>query len=400
MSNTQNLECCFILSIDTDKPGPSVHLLGNIIGLFEKNEILIFKKSDRNLVDIENNRTINIFVSRPPKWHLLGRYFADYRYVKRVVKSLIDNNVTAKIFFVQSSPLAYFIVKYLKKHTKSRVVYNAQDVFPDNIQGNSVMKKIVFSPFALLSKKLYKLSDNIITISEDIKVTIQQKIKTSDKISVVHNWPNKTDGIENIDFKKRHNLEDKFVVLYAGNIGKFQNVKMIAKTAKTIQNDDIVFVIQGDGVRRKKIEKQVKSMALKNVIFLPPDRLENMPSTYNSVDINLVTLKRGIYKTALPSKLPFCLNTKTPLIFSVENNSSIAKILSKDNLTKTIKPGNVNSLRDEILYFYNNKDKIVYNTTIRNKILDLYFNPILNPKKYRDEILNIKIDLREETKHV
>lgn len=401
MNDTQILECCFILSIDIDKPGPSVHLLGDIIDLFKKNEILIYQKSEKDEIDIEKTRTIKISAKRPPKWNLLGRYVADYRYTKRVIKSLVDNNVTAKTFFVQSSPLAYYIVKHLKKHNiESRVVYNAQDVFPDNIQGNNIIKKILFFPFAHLSKKLYMLSDHIITISPDIKTTIEKKIKERDKISVVHNWPNSTVIIENLDFKKRHNLEDKFVVLYAGNIGKFQDVEMVVKTAKKIDNDNIVFVIQGDGVRRKKIEKQVKSQSLRNVIFLPHDRLENMPTTYNSVDINLVTLKRDIYKTALPSKLPFCLNTRTPLIFTVEKNSSIAEILVDDNLTKTIAPGNIIDLRDEILYFYDNRDKIVYNTNIRKKILDSYFNPILNPKKYVDVILNINREVREENKHV
>jgi len=401
MNDTQILECCFILSIDIDKPGPSVHLLGDIIDLFKKNEILIYQKSEKDEIDIEKTRTIKISAKRPPKWNLLGRYVADYRYAKRVIKSLVDNNVTAKTFFVQSSPLAYYIVKHLKKHNiESRVVYNAQDVFPDNIQGNNIIKKILFFPFAHLSKKLYMLSDHIITISPDIKTTIEKKIKERDKISVVHNWPNSTVIIENLDFKKRHNLEDKFVVLYAGNIGKFQDVEMVVKTAKKIDNDNIVFVIQGDGVRRKKIEKQVKNQSLMNVIFLPHDRLENMPTTYNSVDINLVTLKRDIYKTALPSKLPFCLNTRTPLIFTVERNSSIAEILADDNLTKTIAPGNIIDLRDEILYFYDNRDKIVYNTNIRKKILDSYFNPILNPKKYVEVILNINREVREENKHV
>lgn len=401
MSNIQILECCFILSIDIDKPGPSVHLLKDVIHLFKTNEILVFQKSEKDYYDFERTRTIKLSAKRPPKWNLLSRYVADYRYVKKVIKYLIDNNITAKTFFVQSSPLAYYIVKHLKKHNiESRVVYNAQDVFPDNIQGDNIIKKILFFPFAYLSKKLYMLSDHIITISHDIKKKIEQKINRKDKVSVVYNWPNNTSKIVHLDFKKKHNLEDKFVVLYAGNIGKFQDVEMVVKTAKKIDNDNIVFVIQGDGVRRKKIEKQVKSQSLRNVIFLPHDRLENMPTTYNSVDINLVTLKRDIYKTALPSKLPFCLNTRTPLIFTVERNSSIAEILADDNLTKTIAPGNIIDLRDEILYFYDNRDKIVYNTNIRKKILDSYFNPILNPKKYVEVILNINREVREENKHV
>ena len=62
MNDTQILECCFILSIDIDKPGPSVHLLGDIIDLFKKNEILIYQKSEKDEIDIEKTRTIKISV--------------------------------------------------------------------------------------------------------------------------------------------------------------------------------------------------------------------------------------------------------------------------------------------------------------------------------------------------
>ena len=173
----------------------------------------------------------------------------------------------------------------------------------------------MFSPFSLLSKKLYRTVDHTITISDSIKETLIKKRVSADKISVVHNWAKKEDEtFPIINFKEKYQLEDKFVVLYAGNIGKFQNVKMILEVAKLVSNPEIVFVIQGDGIERKELEKIATDNKIKNVLFLPQVPLVYMPGTYRAVDINLVTLKPTIYKTALPSKLAFCLNTNVPYL--------------------------------------------------------------------------------------
>lgn len=382
------IDYCFVLSIDLDRPGPSVHLLNDIINTFQREEVLVIQKGLNDAIDFEKG-SIKLSAKKTKKWNLLGRYAADYKYSKKVVKTIKENKITSKTFFVQSSPLAYFIVKHLKKHTNSKVLYNAQDVFPDNIVGSNLIKKILFFPFYLISKKLYKKADHIITISDDIKNTLIKKNIDDGKITVIHNWADSKNGVSDFDFKKKHKLENKFVILYAGNIGKFQNVELILEAAKKTLEQDIVYAIQGDGVRLKKISETIEREKIANVMLLSPDTLNNMPSTYSTVNINLVTLKKGIYKTALPSKLPFCLQTKTPLVFTVENKSSISKMLVDDQLTLTVEPNNVEKLLEAINIFYENyKNKVQYDTLIRDELISKYFSPTSNPNNYREVMIN------------
>lgn len=385
MTNRNELDCCFILNMDLDMPVSDVHLVLDVINTFNKNKVIIKKGKNENL-QIDHNGYININTKIVKKRNLIGRYITDYVYYKKVASVIKENRITSKSFFIQSSPLAFFIVKYLKKHTNARIVYNAQDLFPDNIIGGSKVKHLLFAPFNYLTKKLFKKVDHIITISTNIKDQIVSKGISNSKITVIYNWAKKeVPQLENFNYKEKFSLSGKFVVLYAGNIGKFQNVKMILDTAKLIQEPEIVFVIQGDGVKRKELEAYAKRLSLTNVVFVPQAPLDTMMKTYRSVDLNLITLNKNIYKTALPSKLAFCLNTKVPLIITIESQSDLCQILNEDSLTTIINPDDIEALKTKILAFFSNKKINNYNK--RESIVNQYFNRSLNSQIYHDVIV-------------
>lgn len=380
--------CCFILNMDLNLPVSDVHLVLDVIDTFDKDSIIIIKKGKVENILLNETNTINLPSKKVSKKNLLARYLSDYRYYIKVIKVLKINKVKATSFFVQSSPLAYFIVKHIKKKYKTRVVYNAQDLFPDNIIGKSTIKKIIFFPFSLLSKKLYKKVDHIITISDNIKETIIKKKISSEKISVVHNWAKIVKAEEySSNFKIKHSLVNSFVVLYAGNIGKFQNVKMILDSANITNEPNIIYAIQGDGVRRAELENYSKKLGLNNVKFIPQAPLNTMQETYKSVDINLITLNPDIYRTALPSKLAFCLNTSVPLVITMEKDASIRKILANDPLTRFVLPNDYVALRDNIVELYNNYANNTYNSK-RPQIVAEYFNKDKNAMKYHEIIVN------------
>lgn len=381
------IKYCFILNMDYDQPVSGVHLVLDVLKLFKTDEVLVIKKGTiENLKPNESN-TINIRPKHVSKSNLIGRYFAELNYYKRVGKVLKMNGVSPSVYFLQSSPLAYFIAKHIKKKYNARIVYNAQDLFPDNIIGKSKLKKLLFLPFSILDKKLYKKVDHIITISDNIKESIHHKKIPNSKISVVHNWAKESSLTEDFDFKTKYNLQSKFVVLYAGNIGKFQNVKMILDAAKITSNENIVYAIQGDGIKRLELEEYSKQLGLKNVKFIPQAPIDTMQETYRAVNINLITLNKEIYKTALPSKLAFCLNTSVPLIITMEDKASIRKILENDPITKFVLPDDFVSLRDCVVELYNNYSGDSYNDN-RSKIMDEYFNKNKNAVKYHDIIVS------------
>ena len=73
------------------------------------------------------------------------------------------------------------------------------------------------------------------------------------------------------DLLKKLGLQDKFIFLYAGNMGHPQDVESIIECAEKLKDHpEIRFLFIGNGVKRKWIENEISQKKLSNVILLDP----------------------------------------------------------------------------------------------------------------------------------
>jgi hypothetical protein len=381
----------FILNISLKKQGPSVHLLEDIISTFYDHDVIVVQKSFNGTTNIIKNNRSDYFVkvNEVAKVNLVKRYLSDIKYSRLVKKVITSNKLTFDAIFIQSSPTAFFTIKMLKKISKAKLIYNIQDLFPENLFELSKFNKYIYFIFTLLNKSVYRRVDKIITISHDIKNHLLLNNNLKDKINVIYNWPKKiisTSPLTQFNIKEKLNISGKKLILYAGNLGVLQNPKILIDVFMKL-DDSYALVIIGEGTEKKALLKTIKDINTNNIYFFESQPIEFMSSIYAQADINFICLKKRVYKTALPSKLAFCLATNKPLILTVDNNSEISRILLQDTLTKCINPDEIDLIVDQIKKFdlidinMNNVDrKIIFNT---------YFNNNVNPLRYRDLILEI-----------
>ena len=64
--------------------------------------------------------------------------------------------------------------------------------------------------------------------------------------------------------------QDKFIVGYFGGHALSNALDSIIDTAEAIDDEDVHFVLVGDGVEKKRLMKRVEDSQLTNVTFLPP----------------------------------------------------------------------------------------------------------------------------------
>ena len=105
-------------------------------------------------------------------------------------------------------------------------------------------------------------------------------------------------------FSDQYGLNDKFVVLYSGTLGKKQDIKLIADTVvKLAYDNEIIFVIATDARGQKLIKQQLAEKNLPNLLKLPLQSLTNYPYLLASSDVALVTLDATAGMYCVPSKL-------------------------------------------------------------------------------------------------
>jgi colanic acid biosynthesis glycosyl transferase WcaI len=193
------------------------------------------------------------------------------------------------------------------------------------------LAKITYPLFLFLQRAAYKRTARIITISEDMKETLVEQGIERSKIDVVFNWSYSNDSIRLSDIPAEQILNlgmdsKKTNVVYAGNIGKMQNVEFIAKAALLSAEDTSVhYYIIGDGANKARVAAMVEGLT--NVTVMPMQPAIYAESIYAQADINVIPLAKGGIKTALPSKTATILRTDTHAVFCIDSGSKFEELV-------------------------------------------------------------------------
>lgn len=277
----------------------------------------------------------NIKFEKKAKADLKARYLADLSYYRQACKWM-KKNKPDKVF-LQSCNTAFFTVFYAKHILKCPLLYNEQDIFPENAYFAGILSEssMVYKVAHALQKYAYKNATALSTISDDMKSTIVTRYGISeDKVQVIYNWGHEElkahSEQDNVFLKKYPKKPGEFRVVYAGNLGKMQNVELILETAALMKNDAVVsFYIVGGGVNEEKLKTFAKEKELNNVTFVGMQPPEEVADLYAAADVNVIPLQKGLIYAALPSKTADCLIAGKPIITCVDDESKFAKLVRK-----------------------------------------------------------------------
>lgn len=160
-------------------------------------------------------------------------------------------------------------------------------------------------------------------------------------------------GPKDNPFARRHGLHDRFVVMHSGNLGLAQNLETLVEAAALVAGgptaDDVVFVLQGDGVLRHQLEAQVNVLGLGNVRFLPFAAESELGESFASADVFVVALQAGLAGYIVPSKLYGILAAGRPYIAAVDDGSEVAALTRTHGCGEVIAPGRAADLAEAIL---------------------------------------------------
>lgn len=264
--------------------------------------------------------------------NILSRYLRDTLTNLRQARALRQH--PADVLFEDVSYSSFWMVRAAKKRGM-RVVAMLQDVWPDNAVQCGLLKPngLLYRYFEWWQRQVYRRADKIVCISDDMKEFLVGKGVPAEKVEVIYNWGYR-DEVGTIpwdenQFVKKYQLpRDKFYAVYAGNLGKMQNVELIVRAARQLQGDDrIQFLIVGDGARRETIAEQ--AAGLTNVTMLPLQPPELAEHIYSMAGVNLIPLVEGGAQTAMPSKTAVLLSCARPAIFCFGDQTKFGKLLTE-----------------------------------------------------------------------
>lgn len=278
--------------------------------------------------------------------------------------TIICKHRKAYLFFVSNPPLVIFLPLFLSNRY-SILIY---DIYPETlfrfgkVKENSLIVKL----WRKANHVAYKKAENIFTISNSM-AKILSNSADSHKVKVIPVWADslKKPSFNNQDnpFLSKHKLENKFIVLYSGNIGLTHDIEPIVEVAKQCKQQDIFFLIIGNGEKENRIKRKIADYALTNCLWLPFQPAEMLPFTIGGSHVCVVATGRGGGDLSIPSKTFTLLAAAKPIMCIADPNSEMAEITKELKFGKSFQMEQVPEMTAFVEELFFSKEKYQYFST-------------------------------------
>lgn len=233
-------------------------------------------------------------------------------------------------------------------------VLRVEDLYPDSAVVAGVLRNRSAIRFlSCIERFLYRRAVHVSVISEGFRDNLRQKGVPDKKMSVIPVWADAgaigPSPKEN-EFRSSHELNGRFVVMYAGNLGHTSSLEDVMYAAARLKvHPDIRFVIVGEGLKRESLLEIARSESLSNVLFLPYQPREAYSEMMAAADVNLVTLNRNSSRTSLPSKTFNIMASERPVLAIVPPESELGLLVRQTCCGVIVSPGQPDELAKTII---------------------------------------------------
>lgn len=267
------------------------------------------------------------------------------------------------VLIVTHPPILPFLGILLKRFCNCKFCFLMHDIYPDvAIQiGKSNKDSIIVRIMDYITKISLRKADRVISLGNDMKERLVNKGTPAKNIVIIPNWADKTKispGKKTNDFAIEHDLVDKFVLLYSGNIGLYYNLEDLVFVAEKLQKlEDLVLLFVGEGGKKQELIELTEKKKLKNVKFLPYQPWDKYNLVLNSADILIVTLQKGIEGITVPSKTYSYMASGKTIAGMISDKSDIGNLIEKSNCGFRVDPGDIEKFCKEVRRLYSNKNE-------------------------------------------
>jgi len=270
-----------------------------------------------------------------------------------------------EILFLRLPPLQLGLTGFIAQKIKgAKALLSVQDIHPDLAIESGILKNPLAMKLAkALEKWVYKKSEEIVVISEGFKENLLNKDVDPQKLKVIPNWVD-TDFLRPLPkdnpVAQEFSLADKFVVMYSGTItlSSYITLERILEAASHLKNEnDIVFAIVGEGMKKQNLKEKADQLGLQNVRFLPFQPYKDLPHLLASSDVLLVPLDKEKSDLSVPSKLYNFMAAGRPILGLADRLSEVARIINETNCGMSVNPEDGKGIAEAIETLKNSKSR-------------------------------------------
>jgi glycosyltransferase involved in cell wall biosynthesis len=237
-----------------------------------------------------------------------------------------------------SPPLVSFIGAWFARLRGGRFCYWIMDLNPDEALAAGWLRRgsLAANWLERCSRFSLRHAAKVVVLDRFMRERILRKGVEGGRIAVIPPWSHDSevrfDAEGRTRFRKAHNLEDKFVVMYSGNHSPCHPLDTALATAeKLASSNDIAFCFVGGGTEFSRVKQFAKERRLSNVLCLPYQPLEELAGSLSAADLHLVVMGDPFVGLVHPCKIYNILRIGAALLYIGPEPSHISEILQQLN---------------------------------------------------------------------
>lgn len=313
------------------------------------------------------------------------------------------------VFSISQPPILGGLLGVWGKWVKhAKFIYNIQDFNPEQVLAVGYAKSRFITDFMMAFDKFScKRSDLVITVGRDLVETVEKRFedKKVPKTVMINNWIDENEIYplpENkervLAFKKKYELDNKFVIMYSGNIGLYYDLENLIKVierfgtdTKTADGREVVFAFIGAGTVLDKLVSYVKEHNMDNVKFIPYQDKADLIYSLNAGDVHWCVNAKGIKGVSCPSKYYGLAAAGKPVIGVLESRSEVRCLIEDTHGGLCCEPGEYDQVEKNIRWFIDNAgSNEIKDMGIRSRDnLEKNLTRDVSVRKYAEEILKL-----------
>ncbi|MDQ8164719.1 MAG: glycosyltransferase family 4 protein [Gemmatimonadota bacterium] len=236
-------------------------------------------------------------------------------------------------------------------------VYDIQDMWPDSLGATGMFNSSFgFKVVSWVCKWVYIRSTHITVQSSGVRDRLLARGVDQNKVSVIFNWCDESSidirnaGIDNPDQEGGAGApRPTFDVLFAGNIGKAQQMDAVLEAAKIqkSENPAVRLLLLGGGVEVPRLKEVAQAQGIDNVVFLPRVPMSEVGSLLASADVLLVHLKDDpLFRITVPAKTQAYMAAGKPILMAVAGDATA--LVEESGAGVCAQPANARSIANAI----------------------------------------------------
>ncbi|KYP11457.1 MAG: glycosyltransferase WbuB [Limnobacter sp. CACIAM 66H1] len=235
------------------------------------------------------------------------------------------------------SPITQTIPAILLKWIKrAPLALWVQDLWPESLQATGfVRNKKALTAVGYMVYWIYKGCDLLLAQSKAFIAPLNKYANLSKIRYQPNSFPEQsTEALVDGPAALLATLENRFCVVFAGNLGQVQALDCVIDAAELLKDHpDISIVLVGSGSKSEWLAQQKRERGLDNLELPGRFPMQTMPSIFNRAGALLVSLEDDpIFELTIPSKVQAYLAAGKPVLASLNGEGAQVVLEAKAGL--------------------------------------------------------------------